>query len=123
MSKRSVSYIVHSIFWNLLAFLPLIIAICFNLSSFAWVPSGGEGGLYLSIPPFISNVQNTFIYNIFRDFLLDSNFGIFESLSNSTFLPTFLTWFTIIEFFHIFYDIILFIPKWVHKFLNRKVIK
>lgn len=126
MTKRKVYYVFHIVFWNVLAFLPMLVAIAYCLSGFKWFDTSSVTSTYYHsyIPEFIRAFRDTELYSIFLDFIRGT-FGIFTSSANNhiAFLADTLTWLVFIELFHLLYDFIMFLPKVIYKFIERKILK
>ena len=118
MSKRTISYICHSLFWNLLLFFPVIYICFFTLSGLQFQSS--LDGLGNNIPVFMYNLTLYTPYGqVINSFLTSNTFGIYTLVDGaSCFYSVLLTWFITVELFHLFFDFIFFLPKLFYRFIK-----
>lgn len=118
-----------TLFWFMLATLPLIVALITTISStfIHWSEITTETTIttYLSNNNFINSFTNiidwfsnytpSILKNAYRD--LFTNFDITNTYATS--LGVFFGWFTFTYFIHLMVDIIVWLPKLFHKWLER----
>lgn len=117
-TKNRFSYKLDKIFWWIVALAPLF---CFLL----YVPFKNISGTSVTLSTFISdnflngiafgeNVIWVALYNIF------SRNGVFPLFAGEGGLYIFF-WFISVELIHLFFDVIVFIPRLAHKWISKAV--
>lgn len=120
-TKNRFAYKLDKVFWFLIAIAPFLgyfLCVAFNGLT---VSSGSEITLsnffvtyVLGGSSFSSNIVWTSLYNMFGPT------GVFPVVSNEGALYIF-NWFIWVEIFHLFFDIIVFIPRLAHKWISKAV--
>lgn len=120
-TKNRFSYKLDKVFWWIVALLPIF---CYILYVGFGDVKTATGSLY-TLPDFFvtyvlngyafgDNVVWTTLYKIFG-----SN-GVFPIFMSDSSLYIF-NWFIWVELFHVFFDVIVFIPRLAHKWISKAV--
>lgn len=117
MRKKTLSRIVDSVFWLIIALLPVIF--------FVVQPLAYELTTTAEVLPSFSDVMATFgmdnsniIYTSLMDiFGTDGILPFFGTSSSAVVL--YLSYFVIVQLLHVFIDFVLFIPRLSHKWLGK----
>lgn len=120
-TKNRFAYKLDKIFWFLIAITPFLGY--FLCAAFNGLAVSNESALTLSNffvtyvlggSSFSSNIVWTTLYNMFGPT------GVFPVFSNELGLYVF-NWFIWVEIFHLFFDVIVFIPRLAHKWISKAV--
>ena len=117
-TKNRFSYKLDKIFWWIVAFAPLF---CY----FLYVPAKSASGEPISVALFLldnflsdvafsDNLIWTAFYRIF------SKDGVFPLFGSQGAMYIFF-WFISVELIHLFFDVIVFIPRLAHKWISKAV--
>lgn len=118
-TKNRFSYKLDKLFWWIVALFPVIAYVLYV--GFGDVKTS-SGGLY-TLPDFFvtyvlngSGFSNNIVWTTFyRIFGTNGIFPIFTSEA-----PLYiLNWFIWVELFHVFFDVIVFIPRLAHKWISK----
>lgn len=120
-TKNRFSYKLDKVFWWIVALLPIL---CYVLYVGFGDVKTNTGSLF-TLPDFFvtyvlngyafaDNVVWTTLYGIFG-----SN-GVFPIFASDAALYIF-NWFIWVELFHVFFDVIVFIPRLAHKWISKAV--
>lgn len=105
------------IFWFIVLIMPYFSYIFSFFSKSSELPTNFPGFLryyFLGDSTFINNVVWNALYHLFGP---SGTFPVFSSPSG---LYIFY-WFVWVEIFHVFFDVIVFIPRIAHKFISKAV--
>lgn len=118
MRKKSIKYLADTIFWYLIYFLPVILYGVYLLH-------GSESGTILSFNQFITTNEfglsstNIVLTTINSLFGASGILPLFSSASGF-YAPVFIgTWFVNTYLLHLVIDVILFIPRWGHRMMDK----
>lgn len=117
-TKNRFAYKLDKIFWFLIAIAPLF---CY----FLYVPFKNIAGESVSLPQFcVDNFLNGIafgenpIWNAF--YQIFSKDGVFPLFSHEGAMYFFF-WLVSVELIHLFFDVIVFIPRLAHKWISKAV--
>ena len=116
MRKRTLSYIVDHLFWLIIALLPLVV---YLVQQFSYeLTSASE-----TLPTFLEFMQSfgistdSVVYTAMVDLFGYEGILPFFTADNNTVL-LFLSYFVTVEIVHLAVDVLLFIPRLSHKWLE-----
>ena len=120
-TKNRFSYKFDKLFWWIVALLPVL---CYILYVGFGDVKTSTGSLY-TLPDFFvtfilngygfgDNIVWTTLYRIF------GSSGVFPVFTSDSSIYIF-NWFIWVELFHVFFDIIVFIPRLAHKWISKAV--
>lgn len=120
-TKSRFGYKLDKIFWWIVALLPVL---CYILYVGFGDVRTSTGSLYTLPDFFVSFILNGvgFSDNVIWKALSEifSSAGVFPIFTSET--PLFLfNWFIWVELFHLFFDVIVFIPRLAHKWISKAV--
>lgn len=120
-TKNRFSYKLDRVFWWIVALLPVL---CYVLYVGFGDVKTSTGSLYTLPDFFVTFVLNGYgfgknvvweaLYRIF------GSSGVFPIFLSDTSLYLF-NWFIWVELFHLFFDVIVFIPRLAHKWISKAV--
>ena len=126
MESKKINKKFNSIFWSVIYALPLIFLF---LTYFGYLLVYKETGSTVFIDIDLLNLSLSHTLNSFNgfiwDFIFDMFNSLFESLSFDTsglislFVVCLFTWLVQFSFIHILVDVLLFIPRALHNFMER----
>lgn len=117
-TKNRFSYKLDKLFWWIVAFAPLF---CY----FLYVPFKSISGEPVSVASFlVNNFLNGSVFGnnpIWAAFYyLFSGDGVFPLFAGESAMYIFF-WFISVELIHLFFDVIIFIPRLAHKWISKVV--
>lgn len=118
MRKRNLSYLIDKIFWTLVLIVPLVFYAVYMLS-YRFTDDT------MQVMGFADYIINTFgintsgdVYVAFLDIFSNADFlGVLNSGDNSIVL--YMVYIFIIELIHVVYDVLVFIPRFAHKVVEK----
>lgn len=115
------SYKLDKIFWFIISFFPLFswLVYLFSFSGYTTSPLTFFAWLEQHFG-FMGQISNSVIYStLYQIFSITSVNSLFPVLSTS--LMAFFTYLVTVEIVHVFYDVIVFIPRLAHKWISKAV--
>lgn len=110
MRKKTILYFVDTVFWWTVYALPVVILLICSNNSFGEALSGSL------LRNFFCITQNNPIFTALVG--LFGNGGILPFFSSGSYIFVILTWFVAANLCHIAVDVLLFIPRMAHKFID-----
>lgn len=111
MRKKTILYFVDTVFWWTVYALPVIVLVI------------GSNRHLLDIVNSSSTLLN--LFNVLEDSVIYTSLvglfgtgGVLPVVSSDSILFSFLTWFVVTNLCHIAVDVLLFIPRMAHKFID-----
>lgn len=135
MDNKKWSHRFSTIFWWTLTILPLIVALIwfigYHLTFNSGITTANELNIYHQLTynghsTFEYALVNSFIYDDFTfPFLYDMWENLFLIIfgegSDVSLLSSLLAYMTTIQFIHLLYDFVVWLPKWCHKIMSKGV--
>lgn len=118
MRKKTIKFIIDSCFWVLISVLPLVFyGIYLIHSDEGTILTFAEffGSQVLGIIPLTSNIIKDGLIAIF------GYSGVMPFFDDANVFFDFCAYFVIVNIVHIFIDVILWIPRFAHKLLDKAV--
>lgn len=116
MRKRTISNLVDSFFWLLVAILPIVL---YLITCFSYKLTNATDSV-VAFLPFMKSlglVDSGLIYNSLFDLFGTGGILPLFSAENNAIL-VFLSYFVSVEIVHLAVDFLLFIPRLAHKYMN-----
>lgn len=114
--KFCVYELLDKVFWILIMFMPIIIYAVYLHHADTYVAFSsflGDGlGVVIS--------TDSILYSTFIDLFVVGG-GYFELFGSMGILLDILVWIFAVEFAHVLFDALVFIPRWCHQVLNKAV--
>ena len=111
MKKSSVYDLVDAIFWGVILAFPLIAYVVYLCGVRGSVPMAFTAFLTDTLPLLVSGTVFETITEMFTNYL-----PFFSSMS---WVAVLLTWFCFVEYAHVVFDILVFIPRWCHSMIDK----
>lgn len=125
MRKRTFNHIIEKVFWSILYMLPLIIfIICLFLNVNTTGDSEFNHYVTVDVERVFSQVWETCLPissdNIVSQAFdsVSAHFNMQYLLGQDSFLNNFFTYYVYVVIFHLLVDVLLFIPKFAHKWIG-----
>ena len=111
MRKRTILHFVDTVFWWIVYALPVIVLLIVSNNSFIDTVDTGN-----ALRNFFYVAQNNPVYTAIVG-LFGQN-GVLPFFSSGSYVFIILTWFVATNLCHIAVDVLLFIPRMAHKFID-----
>lgn len=111
MRKKTILYFVDTVFWWTVYALPVIVLLIGSNNNLSGIVDNS-----VAFNNLFSVLDNSVIYQALYG--LFGYGGVLPVLGTSSVLFRFLTWFVVANLCHIAVDILLFIPRMAHKFID-----